>query len=68
MIELPVTDPCGLCEGMAGREQRWTVIGAGRERGTAHDSSGDAARRERVRATAGRLAEAASLIRSCLPR
>ena len=26
MIELPVRDPCDLCEGMAGREERWAVI------------------------------------------
>lgn len=26
MIELPVRDPCDLCEGMAGREARWAVI------------------------------------------
>lgn len=29
MIELPVRDPCDLCEGMAGREQRWAVIEEG---------------------------------------
>ena len=26
MIELPVRDPCDLCEGIAGREERWAVI------------------------------------------
>ena len=26
MIELPIRDPCDLCEGMAGREERWAVI------------------------------------------
>lgn len=26
MIELPVRDPCDLCEGMAGREERWAII------------------------------------------
>lgn len=26
MIELPVRDPCDLCEGMAGREERWAVV------------------------------------------
>jgi len=26
LIELPIKDPCDLCEGMAGREQRWAVI------------------------------------------
>ncbi len=26
MIELPVMDPCDLCEGMAGREERWAII------------------------------------------
>ena len=26
MIELPVKEPCDLCEGMAGREERWAVI------------------------------------------
>lgn len=170
MIELPVRDPCDLCEGMAGREARWAVIeenehtltvinpwqfevgqccvitrrhvatlldlsaqeceaimlrakrvahalvrayrplgiltfqnngvysgqetphfhfhvvprqkgsdwgigppqlatfdGAGRVRGTPHDPGGDAQRRERVQASAGQLAQRASLIRSHLP-
>lgn len=26
MIELPVREPCDLCEGIAGREERWAVI------------------------------------------
>jgi histidine triad (HIT) family protein len=26
VIELPIRDPCDLCEGMAGREQRWAII------------------------------------------
>ena len=26
MIELPVRDPCDLCEGMAGREEHWAII------------------------------------------
>ncbi len=26
MIELPVQSPCELCEGMAGRDERWSVI------------------------------------------
>jgi diadenosine tetraphosphate (Ap4A) HIT family hydrolase len=26
LIELPVRDPCDLCEVMAGREERWAVI------------------------------------------
>ena len=170
MIELPVRDPCDLCEGMAGREERWAVIdegehtltvlnpwqfetgqccvitrrhvatlldlsrdecvaiilhaqrvahalahayqplgiltfqnngvysgqetphfhfhvvprqkgsdwgigppqlatfdGAGRERGTAHDPGGDAARRERVRVSAAQMAQTAALIRAHLP-
>lgn len=29
MIELPVRDPCDLCEGMAGREERWAVVEEG---------------------------------------
>lgn len=171
MIELPVRDPCDLCEGMAGREERWAIIdesehtltvinpwqfevgqccvitrrhvatlldlsrqeceavlvsakrvaealvkayeplgiltfqnngvfsgqetphfhfhvvprqkgsdwgigppqlatfdGAGRQRGTSHDPSGDAQRRERVRASARQLIETADLIRSNLPK
>ena len=26
LIELPTKDPCDLCEGMAGREERWAII------------------------------------------
>lgn len=26
MIELPARDPCDLCEGIAGREQRWAIV------------------------------------------
>jgi histidine triad (HIT) family protein len=26
LIELPKADPCDLCEGMAGREERWAVV------------------------------------------
>lgn len=26
MIELPIKDPCDLCEGIAGREERWAII------------------------------------------
>lgn len=29
MIELPVREPCDLCEGMAGREERWAIIDEG---------------------------------------
>lgn len=29
MIELPVRDPCDLCEGIAGREARWATIEEG---------------------------------------
>lgn len=29
MIELPIRDPCDLCEGMAGREERWAVVDEG---------------------------------------
>ena len=29
MLELPVRDPCDLCEGMAGREPRWAIIEQG---------------------------------------
>ncbi|MBS0515546.1 MAG: HIT family protein [Proteobacteria bacterium] len=50
-----------------GPPQLATFEGAGRRRGTSHDSSGDAQRRERVRAPAGRLAETADLIRANLP-
>lgn len=50
-----------------GPPQLATFDGAGRERGTSHDPSGDAQRRERVQASAERLAETADLIRSNLP-
>jgi histidine triad (HIT) family protein len=26
VIELPARDPCDLCEGIAGREERWAII------------------------------------------
>lgn len=26
LIELPARDPCDLCEGMAGREEKWAVV------------------------------------------
>ncbi len=29
MIELPVRDPCDLCEGVAGREEKWAIIDEG---------------------------------------
>jgi histidine triad (HIT) family protein len=29
LIELPVREPCDLCEGMAGREERWAIIDEG---------------------------------------
>ena len=29
MIELPLRDPCDLCEGIAGREERWAVVDDG---------------------------------------
>ena len=29
MIELPSREPCDLCEGMAGREERWAIIDEG---------------------------------------
>lgn len=50
-----------------GPPQLATFDGAGRERGVAHDPSGDAGRRARVQASAKQLAEAAALIRSNLP-
>ena len=28
-MELPVRDPCDLCEGMAGREEKWAIIDEG---------------------------------------
>ena len=50
-----------------GPPQLATFDGAGRRRGTSHDPSGDAERRERVQASAKQLAEAAQRIRSNLP-
>lgn len=29
MIELPIREPCDLCEGIAGREEKWGVIDEG---------------------------------------
>ena len=49
-----------------GPPQLATFDGAGRRRGTAHDPSGDAQRRERVQVSAKQLAETADLIRSNL--
>lgn len=49
-----------------GPPQLATFEGAGRQRGTQHDPSGDAQRRERVLASAKKLAETAALIRSSL--
>lgn len=51
-----------------GPPQLGTFDGAGRPRGTQHDPSGDAQRRERVRMSAERLVETANLIRANLPR
>jgi diadenosine tetraphosphate (Ap4A) HIT family hydrolase len=51
-----------------GPPQLATFEGAGRPRGTAHDPSGDAQRRERVRASARQLTETANRLRSHLPR
>lgn len=50
-----------------GPPQLATFEGAGRERVTAHDSSRDAQRRERVRVSAERLVETVGLIRANLP-
>lgn len=50
-----------------GPPQLATFDGAGRERGTSHDPSEDAQRRERVRVSAEQLAETVDLIRSNLP-
>ena len=50
-----------------GPPQLATFDGAGRKRGTSHDPSGDAQRRERVQASTKQLTETASLIRSNLP-
>lgn len=50
-----------------GPPQLATFDSAGRERGTPHNPSGGARRRERVRVSAGQLAETVALIRSNLP-
>ena len=50
-----------------GPPQLATFDGAGRKSGASHDPSGDAQRRERVRASARQLTETADLIRSNLP-
>lgn len=50
-----------------GPPQLATFDGAGRRKGTMHDSSGDARRRERVQVSAQQLAETADRIRSNLP-
>ena len=63
MLELPIRDPCGLCEGIADREEKWgigppqlaTFETAGRPRGTTHDSTGDVERTERVQVSADQL-------------
>src|SRR5262245_27814334 len=49
-----------------GPPQLATFDGAGRQRGTSHDSSGDARRRERVQVSASQLAATAAMIRSNL--
>lgn len=49
-----------------GPPQLATFESAGRQRGTPHDPSGDAQRRERVQVSAEQLAEAAAQIRSHL--
>jgi diadenosine tetraphosphate (Ap4A) HIT family hydrolase len=51
-----------------GPPQLATFDGAGRQRGTLHDASGDARRRERVQVSASQLTETAALIRSNLPK
>ncbi len=50
-----------------GPPQLATFDGAGRKRGTSYDPSGDAQRRERVRASNEQLTATANLIRSNLP-
>jgi diadenosine tetraphosphate (Ap4A) HIT family hydrolase len=50
-----------------GPPQLATFDSAGRQRGTSHDPSGDAQRRERVQVSAKQLTETADLIRSNLP-
>jgi diadenosine tetraphosphate (Ap4A) HIT family hydrolase len=49
-----------------GPPQLATFESAGRPKGTIHDSSGDAARRERVQVSAAKLSATANLIRSNL--
>src|SRR5687768_3170250 len=51
-----------------GPPQLATFDGAGRQRGTTHDPSGDAQRRQRVQASPRQLTETADLIRSNLPK
>jgi len=51
-----------------GPPQLATFDGAGRQRGTPHDPSADAQRRQRVQASPGQLAETVDLIRSNLPK
>jgi histidine triad (HIT) family protein len=51
-----------------GPPQLATFDGAGRQRGTTHDPSGDAQRRQRVQASSRQLTETADLIRSNLPK
>lgn len=51
-----------------GPPQLATFDGAGRKKGTTHDSSGDAQRRERVQVSAKQLTETVNLIRSNLPQ
>lgn len=55
------------CDWGIGPPQLATFDGAGRKRGTSHDSSGDAQRRARVQVSTRQLAETADLIRSNLP-
>ncbi|HNP62466.1 MAG TPA: HIT domain-containing protein [Woeseiaceae bacterium] len=50
-----------------GPPQIATFDGAGRQRGTRHDPSGDAQRRERVQVSADQLLRTAELVRSNLP-
>ena len=51
-----------------GPPQLATFDGAGRQKNTSHDTSGDAQRGERVRVSARQLVETARLVRSNLPR
>lgn len=50
-----------------GPPQIATFEGAGRQRGTPHDPSGDSQRRQRVRVSAEKLVKTANLIRANLP-